>query len=81
MHFLFLQALVGHSDSETEGHDQGHSDSKDHHQAVYLGLISLGGMYFFFVTERLMALLSERKRRKTEKVGYFFFLCNVFRSK
>ncbi|KAH9519072.1 hypothetical protein Btru_009056 [Bulinus truncatus] len=57
---LLPHAIMGgshdHSDHETEDHD--------HSSAAWKGLMALAGILFFFVTERLLTILTVIKRNK-----------------
>jgi len=58
----------------TEHNSHDHDSDNDVHdrRAVWHGLITLGGIYLFFVVERIVGLYSERKRMQNEqrlKVG------------
>jgi len=45
-----------------------HDDHSDHdRRAVYHGLITLGGIYLFFVVERIVGLASACKRTQNER--------------
>jgi len=50
------KALVDHS-----SHD--HSDPGSHNRSVWHGLTTLGGLYIFFLLERLIEMCVEGKRR------------------
>ena len=63
----YFKALIGHDshehDSETDVHDR---------RPVWHGLVTLGGIYLFFVVETILGLYSERKHKQKEqrlKVG------------
>jgi len=48
------------------GHDS-HDDHSGHRDAVWHGLVTLGGIYLFFLVERIVGLYSERKRMQNER--------------
>ena len=68
----------GHSTNDRHNHED-HLDSKvdstagHTEEGVWLGLVALGGIYFFFLTERLMGILSKwrsdvRKKKKVKRI-------------
>ncbi|GAA38511.2 zinc transporter ZIP10 [Clonorchis sinensis] len=63
--------LIPHAISAGEGHshDAGHADADNGEQmAVYKGLVALGGVYFFFMAEKILGFVSEyRAEKKLEK--------------
>ena len=76
---MLPHAHGGHSTDDRHGHED-HGDShedvniiiKAEHtqEGIWLGLVALGGIYFFFLTERLMGILSKWRSniRKKKKV-------------
>ena len=73
---MLPHAHGGHTSSDRHEHtDHQHMDSHgedaEHTQeGIWLGLVALGGIYFFFLTERLMGIISKWRRdvRKKKKV-------------
>ncbi|OON18741.1 hypothetical protein X801_05401 [Opisthorchis viverrini] len=63
--------LIPHAISAGEGHshDAGHEDAGNGERiAVYKGLVALGGVYFFFMAEKILGFVSEyRAEKKLEK--------------
>lgn len=56
----------GHSHGEEEGGDE----AAEERIAVLKGLLGLGGIYFFFLAEKLVGTISEyRTEKAAEKVG------------
>ncbi len=53
----------GHPGHEEPGHSQG---------AIWLGCVAFAGIYFFFLTERLMGIFSKWRsdKNKKKKVGH-----------
>ena len=81
----------GHSTEDRHDHSS-HIDSEANSRAghtqegVWLGLVALGGIYFFFLTERLMGIISKWRTnvRKKKKVMYSIisfehFINNILR--
>jgi hypothetical protein len=58
------KALVPHQEHHSNT-DSNHG-SHDRH-TVWCGLTALGGIYLFFLVERLVGMCSERKRTRKEK--------------
>lgn len=59
---LLPHALIEHSSHDHDSDNDSHSDRR----AVWHGLTTLGGIYVFFVVERIVGLYSERKRMQNE---------------
>ena len=51
----------GAEEGPTSSPEDAHSHS--HGDAVYKGLVALGGIYFFFLVERIMRMYSERNKK------------------
>lgn len=59
---LLPHALIEHSSHDHDSDNDSHSDRR----AVWHGLTTLGGIYVFFILERIIGLYTERKRRQSE---------------
>ena len=75
----------GHSTDDRHDHEDHmdlHEGEEEHTQeGIWLGLVALGGIYFFFLTERLMGILSKwrsniRKKKKVNMCKMKTFLCD-----
>ena len=80
---MLPQAHGGHSADDRHDHEDhvdSHEDEAEHtHEGIWLGLVALGGIYFFFLTERLMGILSKwrsniRKKKKVRTCVLITFL-------
>lgn len=70
--FIFnFQAIV---ESAMEEHEEGEGDAEDDHawkerEAIFKGFTALCGIYFFFMAEKIVGLVSDyRATRKAEQV-------------
>ena len=71
---MYFQSLLPHDTHDD--HQGGHSK-----QGIYKGLVAFAGVYFFFLTERIMGIVTEWRRRinreKNKKVSACD-ICNLF---
>ncbi|KAM7538183.1 hypothetical protein Aperf_G00000078500 [Anoplocephala perfoliata] len=58
--------LLPHAFSEAHGHsqDEGEEEAEEERIAVLKGLLGLGGIYFFFLAEKLVGTISEYRTEK-----------------
>lgn len=76
---FWLQAILG--GEESHDHNSHNHDTKSvesiEKTAIWRGLATLGGIFLFFIAERLLGVLTVLRRQKKEaKVcGKFFFIC------
>jgi len=60
----------------------GAEDSHDHsmhgHEAVWHGLVMLGGIYLFFLVERLVGFFTERKHTQNEYRLKVALVCHLY---
>ncbi|KAK3099669.1 hypothetical protein FSP39_007779, partial [Pinctada imbricata] len=62
--------LIPHALGEGHGHGHTHAKTADlakEQKKVFKGLLGLGGVYFFFMVERIVTIVTDHKRRKKEK--------------
>ena len=79
--FAFVQAIGGGHSDESGGHEgHGHNGQvqtqdvgHDHHVAVWKGMVVLGGIYFFFLAERAMGMVTSWKRNRRKSVRIIFY--------
>ena len=64
-YYCSLQSLVTHS------HEEDEEANRRKNEAIYKGCVVLGGIYLFFITERMMTIVTDlRKKRQNEKVHF-----------
>ncbi len=59
--------MMSSDEADSHGHgddDGGHSHNKE---GIWRGLVALGGVYFFFLTERIMGIVTDWRRKVNEK--------------
>lgn len=69
-----MQAILPHDSHGAENPD-GHGHSK---HAVWCGLTALSGIYLFFIVERFVAMVTERKHSKNEMKVKVNILTDIF---
>ncbi|CAL1536190.1 unnamed protein product [Lymnaea stagnalis] len=63
---LLPHAIIG-SSTHKHDHDAEMAEEHDHSAAAWKGLMALGGILFFFVTERLLTIITVIKRNRNSK--------------
>ena len=63
--------MMEESNEDGHGHGAAGEDGEEGHahslEGVWFGLVALGGIYFFFIMERLMAILNDCRKNKRVK--------------